>query len=193
MKADIPQTIMVKITVNDELAATLREAGFNHRQQTRQQFEAKEARHEDAANKRGVDPMRFASEGRKIVDSGTPVFGKQGQNKVSLKHTINDIVGQFPDYSLVGLNVQTKTDGKHVMWQVFKAPADGQNKVEPSGAEKFHINAMMNRIYGHCHVWRNPIEGTITINVGAPMDEKTPGAKDLRIYEQALSIRCVDR
>ncbi len=213
MRAIVPHTIMVKVTINDNLAEELQEAGFNHYQPAQpvlEKPEQREARHTASALERGVDPLRFATGtvepnivdgavqgntmyGRVKADSGTPVFGRQGQRTVSLTHTIGDIRAQFPNFALVSLNVQKRPLGKNLLWLIFSEPTETRKAINPSGAERFHLDEIVDRIYQFCHVWRNPLEGTITINVSAPMSDDVTGAKDLRIYEQAKSIRCVPR
>lgn len=193
MKAIVPSKILVKVTVNDALAADLRSAGFEAYKRTVTQEAAIEQRHTVAAKERGVNPLRFAQEGgRQVADSGTPVFGREGQHNVSLVKVAEDITAQLPALKLVGVNIQTKTDGKHVVWQVYEPTAKDKPVVVPSGAIKFHLDALNKRVYGNLHVWRNP-DGSVTVNAGSPTNDSVSGAKDLRIHEQGQSIRCVER
>jgi hypothetical protein len=193
MKSESPRLIMVKVTINDNLADDLKqtEGAFDHYQPAQQLIETPEelwARQEGREQKRvaqaqelQLDPYRFVTAGRAMADSGIRVFGEQGERNVSLKHVPRDIAEQFPEFSLVSLNIQRRQMGKNLLWMVYSRPSEGRKAIVPSGAERYRIGLIVDSIYGHCHVWRNPAENSITINVGAPQNEKSKNIKDLRI------------
>lgn len=208
MKAESPVVVMVKIALNRDGFEDVRDA-FNIDKVSVARAAGIEQRHIERAEERGVNPMRFAqgSGGRNAPDSGTPIFGSQGQSIVSLYHVLEDLRQQLPHLKLVSKFVQKK-DGpkgpKHTLVLVYDAPTAEKPEVTPDGAQRFHIQRLTRRIYNHLHVWRNPSDRgqTITINAGGGIDhvigpnrdDKEPGgSKDLRIYEQGRSIRCVER
>lgn len=204
MKANVPAKVIVKITVNQNLADDLREAGFTAYKRTISQQAEIDARHTSAAEERGVDPMRFAQTlahphtgeivvaGRAKPDSGTPVFGRNGQTNVSLIQVAADIARELPNLKLVGVNMQTKPDGKSVVWQVYEPATSEKPEIVPAGGIKFHLGELNETIYGHLHVWRNP-DDSLTVNAGSPMRDNVRDPKVLRILEHGCSIRCVAR
>ncbi len=172
-ESDQPDCVLYKFNVNKKWSAKMKEMGVRL---IPFDFQAREEKHAAHARKFNREPFKFRGE---IVDSGVPVFGKDGLQDVSVFELLTELATV---YNVVDIHLRpTKPGGNPNMEVLVVSFSDGEEAVGNTDAFQELLRFLTSSCWGHCHVWANPPQddGRVihTVNTSHREDGKKPTCK----------------
>lgn len=175
-----PDVILVKVNLSKRWDQRFEQAGIPLELRTPQAALQLAAEHEARAQQLGYDPFARRmkpqhTRGQWIepesADSGTPVFGKGGAQKVSITGLAEEL--KMHDYHLINAHRLHRT-WKFSIQLVLSFAKDAEEILFPWK----YFNDLINTCFEYVHVWANPrdIKGIIvhTVNCVKYNDHATP-------------------
>jgi len=183
---------LISINVNKARRDELVRAGFPTQKPSPSDLKERRERHREAAEAINRDAGRLGREDEwgAIADSGTVLFTKEGQKRVSFTKVAAD--AEALGFVMISAYVEDVPE-RGSRFRVWWKREEGAEKMVLSGQERFHLRVMLTGIYDTVYGFdnRRTYEG-YTFNAVKPMEASTRrDVRDLRIGEGHMA--CVLR